>query len=125
MGYQAVASQCARGGLRMSQGRPPRTSQLFVLGLSYGAGLELVEQHLSARRAYLEKHYRAGTFLASGRKEPRTGGVILAQGERATIGAIIATDPCVVHGAARYAVTELLPTTTGAALRESQVVLPG
>jgi len=90
-------------------------AHLFVLDLTYVAGLELVEQHLEEHRAYLAEHYADGTFLASGRKEPRTGGVILAQGNRAQIEALISTDPFVVHGAAVYAVTEFLPTMTGPA----------
>ena len=32
-----------------------------------------------AHRAFLEENYRAGFFLVSGRKDPRTGGVIISQ----------------------------------------------
>ena len=49
-------------------------AHFFVLDLTYVAGLDLVEQHLEAHRDYLTHNYAAGHFLASGRKEPRTGG---------------------------------------------------
>ena len=93
-------------------------AHLFVLDLTYVAGLELVERHMDGHRAYLAEHYADGTFLASGRKEPRTGGVILAQGNRAQIEALTSTDPFVVHGAALYSVTEFLPTMTAQALEQ-------
>lgn len=95
-------------------------AHLFVLDLTYTSGLDLVELHMEAHRAYLKEHYATGTFLASGRKEPRVGGVILAQGERTTIEEIIASDPFAVSGAAAYHVTEFLPTMTAAALEHLQ-----
>ena len=52
-----------------------------------------------------------GWFLASGRKVPRTGGVILAIGERAGIEAYVAADPFTIHGIAEYEITELAVTT--------------
>lgn len=85
---------------------------LFVLDLTYVAGLDLIEKHLEEHRAYLAEHYAAGTLLASGPKEPRTGGVIIAQGERAQIDQFIREDPFAINGAARYAVTQFLPTMT-------------
>lgn len=91
-------------------------AHLFVLDLTYVAGLGPVEEHLAAHREYLAENYAAGTFLASGRKEPRTGGVILARGERDHIESVIARDPFAAHGAAEYRITEFLPTMTAPVL---------
>jgi uncharacterized protein YciI len=89
---------------------------LFVLDLRYTADLDRVDALLPAHREWLAQHYAAGTFLASGRKEPRTGGVVLAQGERSAIEQLLAQDPLTVGGVVEYTVTEFVPTTTGPAL---------
>ncbi len=95
-------------------------ARLFVLDLTYTADVAEIDRHMDGHREFLRGHYDAGRFLASGRKEPRTGGVILATGDRATIEKAIEADPFQVHGLVTYTVTEFLPTTTGpelAALR--------
>lgn len=51
---------------------------MFVLELSYTAPLEAVDALLPDHVAWLDGLYEQGVFLASGRKEPREGGVILA-----------------------------------------------
>ena len=53
--------------------------------------------------AFLKKHYSAGTFVVSGRKIPRDGGVIIAAGKtRAEIEAIVQDDPFVKRGLAEF-----------------------
>lgn len=89
---------------------------LFVLDLTYIANIDDVDRHIEAHREFLKRHYADGTFLASGRKEPRTGGVILASGERSEIEKIITRDPFHAEGVARYAITEFHPSITGQAL---------
>jgi uncharacterized protein YciI len=42
---------------------------------------------------------------------PRTGGVILAIGDRAAIETYVAADPFTIHGVAEYDITELAVTT--------------
>ena len=61
--------------------------------------------------AWVKEGYAKGWFLASGRKMPRTGGVIFAIGERAAIEAYVAADPFIIHGIAEYDITELAVTT--------------
>lgn len=97
-------------------------THLFVLDLAYTADITEIDRLLPAHRDFLAEHYAAGTFLVSGRKEPRTGGVILARGSRVEVEAIVAQDPFTIAGAVQYTVTEFVPTTTGpefAALREN------
>lgn len=60
---------------------------------------------------WVKQGYDSGMFLASGRKVPRTGGVILAKGERTDIEAFVAGDPFAVHGVADYEITEVAITT--------------
>jgi uncharacterized protein YciI len=90
---------------------------MFVLELHYIAPNDQIDALLPEHNAWLRKHYDAGRFLASGRKQPRTGGVILAVAEsRAEIEAIVATDPILIAKATEYRITEFLATTTAPAL---------
>ena len=84
---------------------------MFVVLLTYTAPIDEVDQHLHAHREYLQRHYAAGVFLLSGRKEPREGGVILAKaGTREELEAILAQDPFHVHGVASYQIIQFTPT---------------
>ncbi|MEE1783450.1 YciI family protein [Streptomyces sp. SP17BM10] len=98
---------------------------MFVLELSYTAPLERIDALLPQHVEWLNGHYADGTFLASGRKVPRDGGVILAAGEdRAAIEALVATDPFVREGVCAYRVTEFLATVTAPALDAYRQQLP-
>ncbi|MGW0666826.1 YciI family protein [Streptomyces sp. NPDC002746] len=90
---------------------------MFVLELSYAAPLDRVDALMKDHADWLDTQYAAGVFIASGRKNPRDGGVILAVGEdRAEIERLAATDPFAVHGVCVYRITEFLATRTSDAL---------
>ncbi|MFJ6774483.1 YciI family protein [Kitasatospora sp. NPDC091257] len=98
---------------------------MFVLELTYTADVESIDAVLPRHIEWLREHYAAGTFLASGRKVPRDGGVILAVGpDRAGIEALVATDPFVRAGLTEYRVTEFLATTTAEELAAHRQQLP-
>jgi len=80
---------------------------MFVIELVYKADLAEIDAHMRAHMAYLNKHYSAGTFLVSGRKVPREGGIILAVGNsREDIEAVAKEDPFVKNGLAEFRVVE-------------------
>ncbi len=79
---------------------------MFVIELIYKVPLDQIDAAMKAHVAWLNAHYAAGTFLASGRKIPRDGGVILAVGERAAIEAIAKEDPFVARGLAETRIIE-------------------
>jgi uncharacterized protein YciI len=84
---------------------------MFVVSISYTVELSEVDPHIEAHIAYLEKYYAAGSFIASGRKVPRTGGVILAQAEsKIALERILQEDPFSQANIARYEITEFIPT---------------
>jgi uncharacterized protein YciI len=86
---------------------------MFVLELTYTAPAERVEEVLPDHVVWLDRQYAAGAFIASGRKVPRDGGVIIAVApDRATAEAVTATDPFVTEGVAEYRVVEFLATKT-------------
>ncbi|GAA4058190.1 YciI family protein [Streptomyces shaanxiensis] len=86
---------------------------MFVLELTYTAPIEDVDAVLEAHVAWLDEQYDNGVFLASGRKNPRDGGVILAVAEdRARIEEIAASDPFVGAQVCAYRITEFVATKT-------------
>lgn len=90
---------------------------MFVMELTYTAPIEAVEEEMDAHIAWLDGHYAAGVFLASGRKVPRDGGMILVGGvSRAEIEKIAAGDPFAVAGVCAYRITEFIATKTSADL---------
>ena len=80
---------------------------MFVIELTYTAPLSAIDAAMKPHVAWLNRHYASGTFIASGRKVPRDGGVILATiASRAELEAIVAADPFVAGGLATARVIE-------------------
>lgn len=67
---------------------------MFIIDLNYVAPLEELDKHMFDHVQYLKKYYEENLFLASGRKVPRTGGIILciAESEK-EVNQIISEDP--------------------------------
>ena len=83
---------------------------LYLILLDYRRPLAEVETHLAAHREYLARHYAAGHFLLSGRREPRTGGVILARAEsHAQVALWVDDDPFKQAGIAAYEIIDWVP----------------
>ncbi|PCG83782.1 hypothetical protein CIB93_22930 [Streptomyces sp. WZ.A104] len=86
---------------------------MFVLELTYTAPIERADVLMEEHIAWLDEQYAAGVFIASGRKNPRDGGVILAVGDdRAAIERIASADPFTAHGVCAYRITEFIATKT-------------
>ncbi|MFC8083881.1 MULTISPECIES: YciI family protein [unclassified Streptomyces] len=99
---------------------------MFVLELSYTAPLDAVDAVLADHVVWLDGLYAQGVFLASGRKEPRDGGVIIAVAEdRARIEEVTAGDPFVRAGVCTYRITEFVATKTAPALERYRETLGG
>ncbi|MCF3129438.1 YciI family protein [Streptomyces olivochromogenes] len=97
---------------------------MFVLELTYTAPLDAVDAVLPAHVVWLDEQYDQGVFLASGRKNPRDGGVILAAAaDRARIEDIVAGDPFVAAGVCAYRVTEFVATKTAPGLERYRETL--
>ncbi|HEY9855380.1 MAG TPA: YciI family protein [Stenomitos sp.] len=84
---------------------------MFIVLLRYVQPLEHVDALLGAHREFLARHYASGRFLLSGRKQPRTGGVILASSaNQQELEALLAQDPFAEAGVAAYEVIPFQPT---------------
>jgi uncharacterized protein YciI len=80
---------------------------VFVVELIYKADLREIDARMAEHVQFLTRHYASGHFVASGRKIPRDGGIILAVAkDRAEIEAIVAQDPFVQRGLADARVIE-------------------
>ena len=76
-----------------------------------------LQSYLKARRRFLDKYHQAGSFLLSGGKEPRSGGIILATSpSHADIEALLGEDPFYQARLAEYHVTEFVPNQAAAGL---------
>jgi uncharacterized protein YciI len=85
---------------------------MFILSLTYLKSNDEADKVMAPHMAWVADGYAKGWFLASGRKVPRTGGVLFAQGERAELEAYVAADPFTLHGIASYEITEIALTKT-------------
>lgn len=79
---------------------------LCLLLLTYVRPLDEVDAHMKAHVDWIKQGFEAGVFLVAGRQEPRTGGVILARGQRPEAEALAATDPFVTSGVATVEIVQ-------------------
>ncbi|MBY0369917.1 YciI family protein [bacterium] len=83
---------------------------MYVVLVHYKKGIEEVDRHLVAHRDFLEKWYQAGALIASGPRNPRNGGIILAREmERPALEKILKADPFAQQGIAEYEILEFSP----------------
>lgn len=96
---------------------------MYVILLKYIRPLEEVDTLLAAHIEFLDTQYRKGTFIASGARIPRTGGVILAAGlDLATLNDILEQDPFSLAKVAEYEIIEFSPSKMAEGFK--QFVIP-
>jgi uncharacterized protein YciI len=82
---------------------------MFVINLNYIAPLEKLDQHMVEHVKFLQKYYKKNVFIASGRKVPRTGGIILAlAGSKEEVEEIMKEDPFCMLKLAEVTIIEFL-----------------
>lgn len=86
---------------------------MFIINLTYKIELEKVDQFLNEHIEFLNEQYKLGNFLASGRKIPRTGGIILSNVKsKSELEKIIEKDPFKKNELADYELTEFVLSKT-------------
>jgi len=86
---------------------------MFVIDLNYIVPLEEIDRHMNEHMKFLRECYKHNIFIASGRKVPRTGGIILAMADsKEQIAAIIAEDPFCKLKLAEATITEFNTSQT-------------
>lgn len=82
---------------------------MFIISLHYIVPLEQLDEHMAEHVKFLNTYYKQNIFLTSGRKVPRTGGIILARAaSKEVLETIMSEDPFCKHGLAEVTVTEFL-----------------
>lgn len=82
---------------------------MFIINLHYIVPLEQLDNHMTAHVKFLQKYYKQNVFVASGRKVPRTGGIILARAKSMDeVERIMKEDPFHIHRLAEFSITEFL-----------------
>jgi len=84
---------------------------MFIVSLSYKKDISEVEKFIEPHIQFLNKYYSEKKFIFSGRKNPRTGGVILVRNvDKHELANIIQQDPFFQNDIADYDITEVIPT---------------
>jgi uncharacterized protein YciI len=82
---------------------------MFIINLNYIVPLEELDKHMAAHVKFLREYYKRNVFVASGRKVPRTGGIILAlASSKEEVEKIIHEDPFHKLKLAEFSITEFL-----------------
>jgi len=85
-------------------------ADMFIVNITYITALDSIEPLLPAHRAWLDKYYTAGVFKISGPKNPRDGGVIIAEADNlAALESIMQEDPFTIAQISKYEIIEFLP----------------
>ena len=86
---------------------------MFIISLTYKVSLEMIDDELGNHVLFLKEQYALGNFVASGRKVPRTGGIILSQlKDQDELESIIHKDPFYKKALVDYSITEFIPSMT-------------
>lgn len=97
---------------------------MFIASLTYIQPLEKIEEFLPEHRLFLDKFYQQEKFLMSGRKEPRTGGIILINAKDLDeVNRIIEQDPFYQHKIADYEITEFYPSKVATGLEQYRQII--
>jgi uncharacterized protein YciI len=86
---------------------------MFIINLHYLAPLEQIDARMNAHMTFIRKAYADNLFIASGRKVPRTGGIILALGQsKEFFDQLMKQDPFISDGLAEFTIIEFQTSQT-------------
>lgn len=86
---------------------------MFIVSVNYVKPLDQIDSFLEEHIEFLKVQYEKKAFIVSGRKVPRTGGIILAKTkDKKELDEILKQDPFYKNGVAEYDITEFIPSMT-------------
>ena len=84
---------------------------MFIVSLTYKKEIAEVEKFIEQHIHFLESYNADKKIIFSGRKNPRTGGIILVNNvDKNELMEIIKQDPFCRNEIAEYEITEVIPT---------------
>lgn len=83
---------------------------MFIINFNFIKPMEEVNNFTELHREYVSKQYRNGTFIIGGPKNPRNGGVVIANSNsEEEICEILEKDPLIIRKVAEYSLTKFTP----------------
>ena len=80
---------------------------MFIIDIHYTAPLGEVDKYMDEHVAYIKKHMENNTFIVTGKKVPRTGGILIANADsKEEVEKIITEDPFYEYKVAEMTITE-------------------
>ncbi len=91
---------------------------MFIVDLNYIVSLEKIDAQMGDHMKFLRKYYKENVFVASGRKVPRTGGIILVLAKsKGEVEKIMKEDPFCKLKLAEITITEFLTSQVHPSLK--------
>ena len=98
---------------------------MYLILLHYKSDLKTVDSFVPEHTRFLQKNYDRGTFLMSGRRIPRTGGVIVARAESVDeLWAIIKEERFYINGVSEYEIILFSASMTAPDLESYKEAIP-
>lgn len=92
---------------------------MFLIIVQYVRPLTAIDQFMEAHEKFLDKYFKRGNFILSGRKNPRSGGIILCRAKNLReVENIISEDPFDENTLAMYDIIEFQPTQCVSGIEE-------
>ncbi len=82
---------------------------MLIVDIVYKQDLVIVDKYLEDHRNFLQKYYDKNMLIASGPKDPRTGGIILANIDKESMEKLIKEDPFYQNNIADYKIISFDP----------------
>lgn len=80
---------------------------MVIVNITYKVELDKVEKYLKAHIDFVNKYYDNNKFICSGRKNPRTGGIILCNASKEEVSEIIKEDPFYINDLVNFELIEV------------------
>lgn len=83
---------------------------MFIINFNFIKPIEKVNLFTELHREYISKQYKNGIFIIGGPKDPREGGIVIANSNsKKELCEILEKDPLIIHKVAEYSLTKFDP----------------
>jgi len=83
---------------------------MFLVDMTFVNTDKLTPELTAQHRDYLSQHYLSNDLMFGGRKEPRTGGILISKhDDEHQLIQMLNSDPFIVNGVATYTITAFTP----------------
>ncbi len=83
---------------------------MFIINLNFIKPIEEVNRFTDMHREYVSKQYENGVFILGGPKDPRNGGIVIANSKsKKELTKILEKDPLIIRKVAEYSLTKFNP----------------